>query len=101
MNIKNRKFQTRAVHGGCVYVGNTGAGIPPVFLTSTLEAENPDDSNYTRSGNSNSRLLEECLASLEDARFATCFARGVSAITAIVSTLKSGDIVVARQGVLH
>jgi len=73
--------------------------MPPVFLTSTFAAGNPDGFDYTRSGNPNFRLLEECLSSLEQARFATSFASGVSAITAIVSTLKSGDIVVAEENV--
>jgi cystathionine beta-lyase/cystathionine gamma-synthase len=99
MNHKDRKFQTRAVHEGCGYAGDTGAVMPPVFLTSTFAAGNPDGFDYTRSGNPNFRLLEECLSSLEQARFATSFASGVSAITAIVSTLKSGDIVVAEENV--
>jgi cystathionine gamma-synthase len=73
--------------------------MPPVFLTSTFESGNPDGFDYTRSGNPNFRLLEENLASLEGAKHATCFASGVSAITAVVSTLKSGDLVVAEENV--
>lgn len=73
--------------------------MPPVFLTSTFERGNPDGFDYTRSGNPNFRLLEQSAASLERARFATCFASGVSAITAVVSGLKAGDIVVAEENV--
>jgi cystathionine gamma-synthase len=71
--------------------------MPPVFLTATFEAGNPDGFDYTRSGNPNFRLLEESIASLEGARFATCFASGVSAITAVISSLKSGDLVLAEE----
>jgi len=92
-------FSTRAVHTGRGFAGDTGAVMPPVFLTSTFASGNPDGFDYTRSGNPNFRLLERSLASLEAARFATCFASGVSAITAVVSTLKSGDLVLAEENV--
>jgi len=73
--------------------------MPPVYLTSTFESGNPDGFDYTRSGNPNFRLLQQSAASPEGAKFATCFASGVSAITAVVSTLKSGDIVLAEENV--
>jgi cystathionine gamma-synthase len=73
--------------------------MPPVYLTSTFEHGNPDGFDYTRSGNPNFRLLERSAASLEGARHATCFASGVSAITAVISTLRSGDLVVAEENV--
>src|SRR5215472_14598434 len=92
-------FGTRAVHKGRGFGGTTGAVMPPVFLTSTFASGNPDGFDYTRSGNPNFRLLQESVASLEGARFATCFASGVSAITAVVSTLKSGDLVLAEENV--
>ena len=92
-------FSTRAVHTGRGFAGDTGAVMPPVFLTSTFASGNPDGFDYTRSGNPNFRLLERSLASLEGARFATCFASGVSAITAVVSSLKLGDLVLAEENI--
>lgn len=92
-------FTTRAVHAARGYAGTTGAVMPPVYLTSTFASGNPDGFDYTRSGNPNFRLLQQGAAALEGARFATCFASGVSAITAVVSTLKSGDVVVAEENV--
>src|SRR5215469_6538237 len=92
-------FSTRAVHKGRGYAGTTGAVMPPVFLTSTFESGNADGFDYTRSGNPNFRMLQESAASLEGARFATCFASGVSAITAVVSTLQSVDVVLAEENV--
>jgi cystathionine beta-lyase/cystathionine gamma-synthase len=92
-------FSTRAVHNGRGFAGTTGAVMPPVFLTSTFASGNADGFDYTRSGNPNFRMLQESAASLEGARFATCFASGVSAITAVVSTLKSSDLVIAEENV--
>lgn len=73
--------------------------MPPLFMTSTFEQGNPDGFDYTRSGNPNFRLLDEAIAALEGSRYATCFASGVSAITAVVSTLKNGDLVLAEENV--
>jgi cystathionine beta-lyase/cystathionine gamma-synthase len=96
---KQAGFSTRAVHEGRGFAGTTGAVMPPVFLTSTFQSGNADGFDYTRSGNPNFRMLQQSAASLEGAKFATCFASGVSAITAVVSTLKTGDHVVAEENV--
>lgn len=92
-------FETRAIHAGRDFVSDTGAVTPPIWLTSTFEYGNPGGFDYTRSGNPNFRLLERALASVESAAHATVFASGVSAITAVVSTLKAGDVVVAEENV--
>ena len=98
-NNKPKGFSTRAVHNGRGFVGNTGAVMPPVYMTSTFAQGNADGFDYTRSGNPNFRLLEQSLASLEGAEYATCFASGVSAITAVVFSLKSGDVVLAEENI--
>jgi cystathionine beta-lyase/cystathionine gamma-synthase len=95
----NSGFETKAIHTGQNYTENTGAVIPPVYLTSTFASGNPEGFDYTRSGNPNFKNLESTLASLENAQFATVFASGVSAITAVVSTLKSGDTVIAEENI--
>ena len=92
-------FETQAIHGGLKYREETGSVIPPVFLTSTFESGNAGGFDYTRSGNPNFRNLESVLAPLEGASYAAVFASGVSAITAVVSTLKSGDCVVAEENI--
>ncbi len=96
---ENPGFETRAIHTGRDFVNETGAITPPVWMTSTFEYGNPNGFDYTRSGNPNFRLLSSTIASLETAKFATVFASGVSAITAVVSTLKSGDIVLAEENI--
>lgn len=95
----NAEFETKAIHAGLGYRENTGSIIPPAYLTSTFAHGNPEGFDYTRSGNPNFKNLEATLSSLEDAEFATVFASGVSAITAVVSTLKSGDMVVAEENI--
>ncbi len=92
-------FETDAIHRGGRYQGDTGAVIPPVYLAATFAHGNPDGFDYTRSGNPNFNNLGDQLAALEKASFATVFASGVSAITAVVSTLQSGDLVIAEENI--
>jgi cystathionine beta-lyase/cystathionine gamma-synthase len=92
-------FETDAIHEGQNYKGETGAVIPPVYLTSTFAHGNSEGFDYTRSGNPNFNNLSDQLAALEGAQYATVFASGVSAITAVVSTLKSGDVVIAEENI--
>ncbi len=98
-SLSKQGFTTRAVHAGRGYDAGTGAVMPPVFLTSTFEQGNPGGFDYTRSGNPNFRLLEQTIATLEGAEFATSFASGVSAITAIVSSLQAGNLVLAEENI--
>ena len=79
---------TEAIHHRSDWDEGTGAVMPPIYATSTFAAgSNPGGFDYTRSGNPNFRLLADRLASLEGAQFAEVFASGVSAITALASTL--------------
>ena len=91
--------ETASVHGGLDYVGDTGAVIPPIYMTSTFASGNSGGFDYTRSGNPNFRNLEHVLAELERAKRASVFASGVSAITAIISTLSTGSKIVAEENI--
>ncbi|TDU70831.1 cystathionine gamma-synthase [Prosthecobacter fusiformis] len=93
------RFETRAIHIGQDYRSETGAVIPPIYMTSTYETGNPGGFDYTRSGSPNYRNLQNTLASLENAQHCTVFASGVSAITAIAFGLKAGDTVVSEQNI--
>jgi cystathionine beta-lyase/cystathionine gamma-synthase len=93
------RFETRAIHVGQDYRRETGAVIPPIYMTSTFETGNPGSFDYTRSGNPNFRNLQTTLASLENAKHATIFASGVSAITAIAFGLKAGDTIISEQNI--
>lgn len=92
-------FETEAIHAGLGFRSETGTIIPPIYQTSTFESGNPGGFDYTRSGNPNFRNLDAVLAKLEGGTYCTSFASGVSAITAVVSTLKSGDLVLAEENI--
>jgi len=96
------KFETRAIHVGQQPDSQTGAVIPPIYATSTFAQTRPGETlgyDYTRSGNPNFTRLGETLASLEGGRFATVFGSGMAAITAVLSTFASGDVVLAEENV--
>lgn len=88
---------TLAIHHGGSFADATGTVMPPIYATSTFAHGNPGGFDYTRSGNPNFRILEGVLASVERARHATVFGSGVSAITAIASTLQHGDLVLCEE----
>lgn len=96
------KFETRAIHVGQTPDGATGAVIPPIFATSTFAQTRPGETlgyDYTRSGNPNFTRLGETIASLEGGSFATVFGSGMAAVTAVLSTLSSDDVVLAEENV--
>ncbi len=90
-------LNTRTIHHGNSFAKETGTVMPPIFQTSTFAQGNQEGFDYTRSGNPNFRILSSILASIEDCQYSTVFASGVSAITAIVSGLKSGDLVLCEE----
>lgn len=95
------KFSTKVVHAGQEPEAMTGAIMPPIFMTTTFVQEAPGISKgyeYTRAQNPNFTILEELLASLENAKYATVFSSGLGALTAMISMLSSGDRVVAIDG---
>ena len=86
----------------CVQLGrgndSYGAIVPPIYQTATFEqptATEFGEYDYTRSGNPTRALLEEQLADLEDASYATCFASGMAALTALTRIVRPGEEIVA------
>ena len=70
---KDWKFTTKAVHIGSEIDETTGAVIPPIYQTSTFAQKSPGEHQgyeYTRSHNPTRTRLENCLASLENAKYA-------------------------------
>ena len=88
---------TRVIHHGTSFADDTGTVMPPIFPTSTFAHGNPGGFDYTRSGNPNFRILDAVLASVEGCEHATVFGSGVSAITAVVSQLQQGDLVLCEE----
>jgi cystathionine gamma-synthase len=96
------KFDTAAIHVGQEPDKETGAVIPPVYLTSTFAQLEPGQTrgyDYTRSGNPAFDRLGATLAHLEQAQYATVFGSGMAAVNAVITTLSSGDHVVAEENI--
>jgi cystathionine beta-lyase/cystathionine gamma-synthase len=96
------KFATQAIHAGWEPDSQTGAVMPPIYMTSTFALYAPGKSRgfeYTRANNPNFVILEKTLASLEEATHATVFSSGIGALMGMISTLSQGDKVVALDGI--
>jgi len=92
------KFATRAIHAGQDADPSTGATITPIVQTSTYTQQGLGENKgyeYSRTGNPTRTALEECLASLENARYGLAFASGMAASTAVMSVLRPGDHIVS------
>lgn len=94
-------FPTRAIHvGNEPEKWNSMAVVPPISLATTFKQDAPaqfKQYEYSRSGNPTRNCLEECLASLEEAKHGLVFASGLSATTTMLHTLSSGDHLVAND----
>ena len=97
-NTRDRKFETRAVHGGRVPEDGTNSITTPIYPSSTYRVDFPGDESgyvYSRWSNPTRAALERALASLEGGGHAFAFASGLAAVTAVLHLLKAGDHVVA------
>ncbi len=75
-----------------------GAVSPPIYQTATFRqpgATEFGDYDYTRTANPTRSLLEQQLANLEGGRYASAFASGMAAITAITRLLNTRDEIIA------
>ena len=90
-------FNTLSIHHGKNFSDETGCIMPPIFSTSTFKNGNEGKFDYTRSGNPNFQILERVLRSIEESEYCTVFGSGISAVTAIVSSLKSGDKILCEE----
>lgn len=93
-------FATRAIHAGQEPDPATGATVVPIYATSTYTQAGPGQHKgyeYSRSANPTRTALETCLAALEGGERGLAFASGLAATTAVFSTLRPGDEVVAAS----
>ena len=94
------EFSTKAIHVGQDADPATGATVVPIYQTSTYTQERPGEHrgyDYSRTSNPTRTALEQCLASLESARFGSCFASGMAATAAVMNILSQGDHVVVTD----
>ncbi|CEO09373.1 methionine gamma-lyase [Paraclostridium sordellii] len=108
-NLKNKKFATRAIHGGHHKDTVSGALTTPICQTSTFVFDSAEQGGrrfalqeggyiYTRLGNPTNTQLEEKVALLEGAEACMSTASGIGAISsALWTALKAGDHVVASK----
>lgn len=95
------RFDTRLVHSGQHPSPGTGDIVPPIHVATTYDrfAQDPLRLFYSRGENPTREALEQCLASLEDARFCAVFSSGQAAATAVLSLLETGQRVVSSDDV--
>src|SRR5215213_1810372 len=100
-------FQTRAIHAGR-RENRTRAVTPPIWMTTTFSADSSEHfaevasavrpaEFYTRYGNPTHKEVEATVVALEGGEAALLTSSGMGAIfTALMSSLKAGDHVVAQ-----
>ncbi len=91
-------FATRAIHAGQEPDPTTGATITPIYQTSTYTQQGLGENKgyeYSRTHNPTRTALQECLASLENAKYGLAFGSGMAATSAVLSVLRPGDHVLA------
>jgi cystathionine gamma-lyase len=92
------KFATKAIHAGQEPDLSTGAVMPPIFQTTIFAQQGLGEQKgyvYSRVSNPTQRMLEECLASLENGKYGLAFASGMAAESAVLGLLNAGDHIVA------
>ncbi len=98
----NLHFATKAIHAGGHPDPETGAIMPPIYQTSTYVQSAPGEHKgyeYTRSHNPTRSRLEECLAALENARFALVTSSGMSAATLVFHAFPEGSTILCGDDV--
>ena len=100
--MKEMKFETKVIHVGGEPDPITGAIMPPIYQTSTYVQSSPGEHKgyeYTRSHNPTRTRLEECLASLENAKHCLVTASGLSASSLIMHMLPKGSKILCGDDV--
>lgn len=97
MELDDKGFATRCVHGFGGPDPTTGAVVPPISLASTFAQDGVGGLaagyEYSRSGNPTRTALEAHVAALEGGRHGLAFASGLAAEDALLRLLAPGDAV--------
>lgn len=108
---KEQKFETKIIHDGYNSKEFHGSLVPPIYQTSTFSFETAEQGErrfrgeeegyiYTRLGNPTVKMLEDRIASLENAEAGLAFGSGMAAVSAVlISLTKSNDHILCSQGV--
>ena len=96
------RFDTLAIHAGQQPDPTTGAIMTPIYYTSTYVQAGPGEHKgfeYSRTQNPTRHALQDCLASLEGAKYGLAFASGLAASDMLMHLLDAGDHVVCSDDV--
>lgn len=100
--LDNLDIASKVIHVGGHPDKETGAIMPPIYQTSTYTQSAPGihkGYEYTRSHNPTRSRLEECLASLENAKYALATSSGISAATLVLHSLPLGSKILCGNDV--
>ena len=100
--MKNRNFNTKAIHVGNDPDKENGAVTSPIHFSSTFKQDEVGvhkGYDYSRAGNPTRGRFEKNISSLEDANYGIAFASGMAAITALFQTMSHGDHVIIGRNV--
>lgn len=107
----NHRFETKTIHDGYEDKSHHNSLAAPIYQTSTFTFETAEAGErrfagedpgyiYSRLGNPTVRMLEERIASLENAEAGLAFGSGMAAVSAVLLNLvKSGDHILCSEGV--
>ena len=99
---KRQGFGTKAIHAGQDPDSRTGAVMVPIYQTSTFAQSSPGKHTgyeYARTDNPTRTAYQECVASLENGKYALAFSSGLATIDTLLHTLKTGDHVICSDDV--
>ncbi|HRE32904.1 MAG TPA: cystathionine gamma-synthase [Candidatus Berkiella sp.] len=100
---KEPGFATKAIHAGFSHDKETGAVMPPIYMTSTYAQLSPGQPiskyEYSRTTNPTRDVLEANLSALENGRFGLCFASGCAALNTLLQAFPSGSHVIISDDV--
>lgn len=94
------KFKTKVIHAGQSPDPQTGAVVTPLVTATTFAQSAPGQTkgyDYSRVSTPTRKVLEDCLAQLEEGRFAFALSSGCSAMHLITQLLKPGEIILAEE----
>ena len=94
-NYEDTSFATKAIHcGQDPEKWDSRCVVPPIVMSTTFKQFAPGQHagyEYGRSGNPTRNTLEECLAAVENAKYALAFASGLAASTTLSYLMESGQ----------
>lgn len=99
---KDRAFATKLIHFGSEIDRTTGASSVPIYQASTFHQfslDDPQEYDYSRSGNPTRQALEDYIALLEGGKRGFAFASGMAAISGAFMLLSAGDHVICTEDV--